>query len=108
MKDKTDLAVLCQLAGLTAEKSAARLARIQSLIDALEGKAADLRRAAPAAPVSITEAVMRDRWHRWRTQQITLLNMQVARLQAVAQPQREVHARNTARNAVLEKLSKKR
>ena len=102
MTDKTDLAVLCQLAGLTAEKSAARLARIQSLIDTLEGKAADLRRAA------ITEAVMRDRWHRWRTQQITLLNMQVARLQAVAQPQREVHARNTARNAVLEKLSKKR
>lgn len=99
-----DLAQLARLAELRADRSAARLAKIQGLIDTLEAKAAALRDARSEAPASIAEAVMRDRWNRWRVQQTTMLNTQIARLQVVAQPQRELHARDRARTLVLEKV----
>ena len=99
-----DLARLAQLADLRADRSAARLAKIQGLIDTLESKAAALREARPEQPESIAEAVMRDRWNRWRAQQVGVLNTQIARLQVVAQPQREVHARDRARTMVLARV----
>lgn len=99
-----DLKQLAKLAELRADRSAARLAKIQGLIDTLEAKATALREARPEAPGSIPEAVMRDRWNRWRAQQVAMLNTQIARLQVVAQPQRELHARDRARTMVLEKV----
>ncbi|WP_281824929.1 hypothetical protein [Jannaschia rubra] len=101
------LDMLGQLAGLRADRSAARLAKVQVLIDRLQGKLDALRDAAPGTPGSIAEAVMRDRWHRWRAGQIAELNLQIARLEGIAQPHREAHARDAARQAVLERLKKK-
>lgn len=94
-----------RLAGLRADRSAARLAQIQAAIDVLETKASTLRDAATEAPASVAEAVMRDKWDRWRTEQLRVLNHQIARLQMVAQPQREAHARDNARRKVIEKLA---
>lgn len=102
--NRGDLEQLRKLAELRADRSAARLAKIQGLIDTLEGKATALRDARPDAPASIPEAAMRDRWNRWRAQQVGVLNTQIARLQVVAQPQRELHARDRARTMVLEKV----
>ncbi|WP_299818244.1 hypothetical protein [uncultured Jannaschia sp.] len=99
-----ELARLRRLADLRTDRSAARLARIQGLIDELEGRAGALRDARPEPPASIGEAQMQDRWNRWRREQVTMLNTQVARLNAVAQPQRETLARDRARAAVLGKL----
>lgn len=104
MTKASQLSDLARLAGMQADRSAARLAKVQGLIDDLERQAEALRGAAPAAPESVAEAVMRDKWQRWREQQLAMFNHQIARLQVVAQPQREVHARDTARKAVLEKL----
>lgn len=101
---QADLRQLTLLADLRADRSAARLAKIQGLIDALEAKATALRDARPEQPASIAEAVMRDRWNRWRAQQVTMFNTQIARLQVVAQPQRELHARDRARTMVLAKV----
>lgn len=98
------LTQLGALAGLRADRSAARLARVQAAIDTIEGKAAALRNPQVEAPGSIAEAMMRDRWDRWRGEQLRLLNQQIARLHAMAQPQREANARDQARRRVLEKL----
>ena len=102
---RDDLGQLELLAGLRADRSASRLARIQAAIDGLERKAEGLRAATGEAPGSVAEAVMRDRWHRWRAEQLRLLNHQIARLQMVAQPQREAHARDAARRQVLARLT---
>ena len=100
------IAELEALAGLRADRSAARLARFQTAIATLEGRAAALRDQRAEAPVGIAEAVMRDRWDRWRGEQVRSLGQQLARLQAVAQPQREAHTRDRARRLVLEKLAR--
>lgn len=106
---RTDrLAQLAALAGLRADRSAARLARVQQAIDALEAKACMLRAPMAEAPGSVAEAVMRDRWDRWRAEQVRLLNHRIARLQAAAQPQREARARDEARRRVVESLAKDR
>ena len=99
-----DLQQLIELAQIREQKSGAKLARLQTLIDQLEGKATALRTATPNANGDIGAAIMQDRWHRWRNQQIAVLNTQVARLQAVAQPERERHARNVAKRNVIETL----
>lgn len=103
-KKAAELNQLRRIADLRTDRSAARLARIQGLIDELEGRADALRDARPEPPASIGEAQMQDRWNRWRRQQVTMLNAQVARLNAVAQPQRETLARDRARAMVLGKL----
>lgn len=102
------LALLRQLASLRADRAAARLARVQGLIDTLETRA-DALRSAPSEPGgAISEAQIRDRWDRWRTQNLTVLNGQIARLNGAAQPQREALAKETARGQVLRKLDLKR
>lgn len=99
------LALLGQLAKLRADRAAARLARVQGLIETLDSRA-DALRAAPSEPrLSISEAQVRDRWDRWRAQNLEVLNVQVARLNAAAQPQRETLAKETARQQVLTKLA---
>lgn len=101
------MAGLGRLAGLRADRSAARLARIQSAIDGLEEKVEALRTGSPEAPVSVAEAMLRDKWDRWRSEQIRTLNHQIARIQMIAQPQRELQARDGARVRVLEELAKR-
>ena len=101
------LALLAKLAALKADRAAARLARVQALIDEMERRAAALRDVPDAPFVSLSESIMRDKWDRWRTQNLAKINTQVARLNVVAQPEREAHARETARAAVLAKLRKK-
>lgn len=96
------------LASLRENQSAVRLAKVQSLIDRLQSKAEDLRSRHLTTPENVSQAVVQDRWDRWRAAQLAELSTQIARLHAVAQPERERHARNVARRAVLEKLSKKR
>lgn len=108
MKRAEQLALLRRLAALRADRAAARLARVQGLIDTLETRAAALRSAPVEPRTSISEAQVRDRWDRWRAQNLTVLNMQIARLNAAAQPQREALARETARGQVLGKLDLKR
>ncbi|SFJ42427.1 hypothetical protein SAMN04488095_2824 [Jannaschia pohangensis] len=95
-----------QLATLRRDRSAVRLAKIQSLIDRLQTKADDLRGKELAASADIAQAIVQDRWDRWRAGQLAELSTQIARLQAVAQPERERHARDQARRAILEKLSR--
>lgn len=102
----TRLSRLEALAGLRADRSGARLARVQTAIDALERKAAALRHPQVGAPASVADAVMRDRWDRWRSEQLRQIGHQLARLHAAAQPQREAHARDRARRSVLERLTK--
>lgn len=103
---RDELAQLTALAEIRADRSASRLVRLQTAIDALEAKAASLRNPCEEAPGSIADAVMHDRWNRWRSEQIRLLNARILRLQVVAQPLREAQARDTARAKVLEKLAK--
>jgi len=96
------------LASLREDRSAARLAKVQSLIDRLQAKAEDLRSKRLMAPDDVAQAIVQDRWDRWRANELAELSTQIARLYAVAQPERERHARDVARRAVLEKLSKRR
>ena len=102
------LADLEALARLRADRSAGQLEKFASAIDRLERKVQTLRETVPDAPEDVAEGIMRDRWHRWRRQQISTLNLQLARLQAAAQPLREAHARDLARKTVLEKLVSER
>ncbi|CTQ49095.1 hypothetical protein JDO7802_01105 [Jannaschia donghaensis] len=102
------LALLGRLARLRADRASGRLAKVQVLIDEMERRA-DAMRDVPDAPFdSMAESVMRDRWERWRGQNLARINLHVARLNTVAQPQREAQARETARAAILEKLQKRR
>lgn len=107
MTPKERLGQLGLLAGLRADRSAARLARVQAAIDGLERKAGALREAPSPAPNSVAEAVMQDKWRRWRSEQLHVLTHQISRLQAIAQPQRETHGRDAARRKVLERLAAK-
>lgn len=97
-------AALTELAGLRRMKTAARLSGMQAQIDALERRRRALAQVATAPPASIDEAIMQDRWHRWRQQELARLAIEIARLQARAQPLREDHARNVARVGVAERL----
>ena len=99
--------MLQRLSALRADRTAARLARVQSLINTLEDQAATLRKVPPIQPSSAQDAVIHDRWARKRAQSLAVLNTQIARLHGAAQPQREAFAREAARTAVLEKLRKK-
>ncbi|MCK0168256.1 hypothetical protein MWU52_11885 [Jannaschia sp. S6380] len=99
---------LRDLATLRKDRSAARLAKYQGLIDGLEEKVRALRDARPPAPESVAEAAARDRWSRWRGQQLMVLNQQIAQLNALAQPHREAHARDHAREIVVDTLRKRR
>lgn len=101
------LAELRALAALREQRSAAGVAKYQVHIDRLEAQAEALRQASRSAPASIGEAEMHDRWNRWRMQQLALLNQQIARLHALAQPRREAHARDRARQTVIGELEKK-
>ncbi|WP_298437078.1 hypothetical protein [uncultured Jannaschia sp.] len=103
MKAK-ELAALTELARLRRTKTAARLAGIQAQINVLEDRRGALARVATAPPDSIDEAIMQDRWHRWRQQELARLMTEIARLQARAQPFREDHAKNVARVGVAERL----
>lgn len=102
------LVLLQQLARLRADRAAARLARVQGLIDTLEARATALRDAPNADFGDLPGAVVQDRWDRWRALNLAQLNTQVARLNMAAQPQREIHARETARVGVLGKIAAKR
>ena len=102
------LILLQQLARLRADRAAARLARVQGLIDTLETRATALRDVPAADYNDLSEAVVRDRWDRWRAQNLAQLNTQIARLNIAAQPQREAQARETARLGVIKKISEKR
>lgn len=101
------LSQLAALAGLRADRSTARLSRLQVAIDALEAKAKALHRPLAEPPGSIADAMMHDRWDRWRSQQIRLINDRILRLQTMAQPLREARARDQARASVLEALRKR-
>ena len=102
------MAQLAALAGLRAERSATRLARVQRAIDALEARADALRRPMAEPPGSVADAVMRDRWDRWRGEQLRLLGTRIARLHAAAQPEREARARDEARRRVVEAIARGR
>ena len=56
------LKLLQRLAGLRADRAAARLARVQGLIDTLEERAAKLRDAPAADMSNIANAMAQDRW----------------------------------------------
>ncbi|WP_055664663.1 hypothetical protein [Jannaschia seosinensis] len=103
MKDN-ELDALSELVALKEQKTGHRLARIQALIDQLEGKAQVLRDTPGNAEDDFGAAILHDRWQRWRGQQLAVLNEQLARLHAAAQPERERHAHNVARRNVVEKL----
>lgn len=104
MKDDR-LAQLGALAALRTDRASARLVRLQGAIDGIESKAAALRDVRPEPPGSVSDAVMRDRWHRWRTEQLRFLGQQAARLHAAAQPLREAQARDRARQRIIERLA---
>ncbi len=101
------LTLLRQLARLRSDRATARLAQVQGLIDTLEAQADALRQAPTHAPATVQEAVMQDRWSRHRMQSLAQLNVQIARLRGAAQPQRELCARETARENVLGKLARR-
>ncbi len=101
-----ELEQLRQLAALRAQRSGAQLARIQRAINIAEDRAEALRTNPDSAPGSVSEAVFRDRWNRWRKQELQVLNGKIALMQSAAQPQREAHARDRARESVIDELSK--
>lgn len=108
MKRAEQLILLQHLAKLRADRAAARLARVQGLIDTLEERASALRDAPDANFQDLSSATVQDRWDRWRAINLAQLNTQIARLNVAAQPQRETHARETARVGVLGKIASKR
>ncbi|SDY44509.1 hypothetical protein SAMN05444004_101459 [Jannaschia faecimaris] len=108
MNRDAQLDLLRQLSRLRADRAAARLARIQGLLNTLEDKATALREEPDTPFTSVAESVVRDRWNRWRAVNLMQINTQVARLNIAAQPQREAQARDIARAAVLTKLRTKR
>ena len=98
---------LAALATLRADRASSRLGRLQAAIDGLAAKAEALRAPMAEPPGSISEAVMRDRWDRWRSEQLRLANERILRLEAAAQPLRELRARDQARAEVLARLTRK-
>ncbi|TFL18434.1 hypothetical protein [Jannaschia formosa] len=102
------LARLAQLAALRSLRSAARLAPARAQADALRGHVAALREAPRGEVADITQAMVQDSHDRWRAEEMRRLSMRLALAEAKAQPLREAHARDRAREAVLEKLQGRR
>lgn len=98
------LAELHRLADLRAERSAARLMRAQTAIDALETRADGLRTPLERDDSDPRMAVVADRHERWRRDQLIALNGEIALRRAHAEPLRQAQARDRARALVLEKL----
>ncbi|GIT91629.1 hypothetical protein JANAI62_20860 [Jannaschia pagri] len=101
---KADLRALHKLAELRALRSAADLAKRQTVVSALEAQAAPLRQTASCETADISQLMVQEKHDLWRADQLSRLTLQLAQAQAAAQPYREAHARDTARAKVIERL----
>jgi hypothetical protein len=102
---RAQLEQLALLADLRARRSAARLARRRAALTALERHAAALGAPAAPAPGDVQAAMAADRHDVWRAARLAELAPAIARAHAEAQPWREAHARDTARQLVLARLA---
>ncbi|MGB3553141.1 MAG: hypothetical protein WBA25_00710 [Jannaschia sp.] len=102
------LSALRALADLKAQRSAARLAGAQSIVARLQDQDAALRREDRSETVDLAELAARERHSRWRQEHLARLAVELAQANARAQPLREAHARDNAREKVLGRLLSRR
>lgn len=101
------LAELRKLAELRALRSAQALATRQAIVTELQRRDAALREPGPETTTDVADMIARDRHEIWKKEQLTRLGIVLARAQAEAQPYRERHARDRAREQVIDTLRKK-
>ncbi|MGB3406448.1 MAG: hypothetical protein WBA67_03055, partial [Jannaschia sp.] len=77
-------------------------------VNELQRRAVGLRDAGTVEATTIAELIVQDRHDAWRHAELSKLTLQLAKANAVAQPLREAHARDVARQQVVSKLSKRR